>query len=166
MIRRVRYMRIATVIVWSAIILLAVSTALFLPTLQTIDSRYIVTTDQMHRLEQSGVITKAVDVMDLQKRTRAIKDKLASSLPASPMQYINHIRTYEGSGIRLIGYGVTNADKPIVEVHGVATTRQNLQQFIATLQADSTIATVDSPVTNFVKSSQSEFTITITFKTV
>jgi len=165
-IERIRYMRIATVTLWVGIILFVVAIALFLPTLQTINSRFLITNEQMVRLEQSGAITKAVDVIELQRRTRVLKDILAANLPVSPMQYIDRIRTHATAGIILNGYDMSTAEKPVVEVRGVASTRQGLQQFVSALQSDATVASVDSPVSNFVKSSQSDFIITVTFKSL
>ncbi len=166
MIRHTRYTRIVTVVLWAAILMLVISALLLLPTVHTIQSRAVITNEQMARLEQSGVITKAVDVIDLQKRARVMKEKLAAQLPVPPMEYVERIRAYEDSGIKMTGYKINSADKPILQIYGVAMTRQTLQRFIAALQADPTIQTVDSPVTNFVKSTQSSFMITVTFKAI
>ena len=166
MIRRTRCVRIVVVAIWSTIILILVAGVLFLPTLLTINTRYAIARGQTDRLQQSGVIITAADIALLEKRTKAVKDKLAVPAPLSPMDYTTHIRAHETSGITLIGYDMGNTDKLNMQVRGIAATRQALQQFVAALQEEATIATVDSPVTNFVKSSESEFTITVTFKPI
>lgn len=159
-------MRIATVSVWSVVILIFVAGILFLPTLQTINSRYMIAKEQMERLEQSGAIAKAVDIEALVARTSVLTEKLAVAVPPSPMEYMQYVQKYRSDGIRITGYEMSAADKPIMQIRGVASTRENLQQFVGLLQAEPAVATVDSPVANFVKSSQSEFMITVTFKTL
>ena len=162
-LKRIRILRIATVIIWEVILLAVVAAALLLPTLMTVNSRYAIAIGQTERLEQSGAITKPVDVIELQQRTRLLKEKLAAPLVETPIGYIEHIQNKETSGIRLTGFAMSTTD-PVLEVSGVATSRQSLQQFIAVLEADAAIEVVDSPVTNFVKSTQSQFKIVITFK--
>jgi hypothetical protein len=162
-IKRIRTMRIITVVLWAIILLLGATALLFLPTLQTINSRYSITTAQMDHLEQSGVIIKSADVVSFERRLVVIKNKLALKTPPAPMAYVERIRTY-AQGIELTGYTINSADKPIVQVRGVASTRQALQQFVTALQNDTTIAVVDSPIANFVKSNQGSFTLTVTFK--
>lgn len=162
-IKRIRTMRIMIVIVWGAILLFGVATVLFVPTLQTINSRYSIASTQMDRLEQSGAIIKPADVMSFERRLVVIKNKLALKVAPPPMEYVERIRVH-AEGIELTGYTISSADKPVIQVRGVASTRQALQQFVTALQNDSTIAVVDSPIANFVKSSQGSFTVTVTFK--
>ncbi len=164
-IRTIRYLRIMTVVVWGLIILGVAAGALFLPSLLTVNSRYAIEVAQTRHLEQSGVIVKAADVVDLQQRTKSIKDKLAAPRTKTPLEYIAYIRNHEGTGVRLTGFTVHTTEKPTISVVGVAPTRQSLQGFVDALKSDPLIESVESPVTNFVKSTQSEFTISVIFIT-
>ncbi len=165
LIRRIRSMRITIATLWAGSIILAASVALFVPTLQTINSRHAIVSTQIKKLEASGTVTKTADVVSLERRVKAVKEKLAAPLPTDPTVLIDQLRAYQTAGIRLTGYDLAT-DKPVVQLHGTATDRQSLQQFVATLQRDQSIGAVDSPIANFVKSSQSEFTVTVTFKSV
>lgn len=157
-------MRIATVMIWVFTILLIIAAALFLPTLMTINSRYQIALAQVARLEATGVIIKPVDVESLTRRAKVLESKLAAPSAVNPLEYINRIRSTAKGGIILKGFTVADTTVPAVEVVGIASTRQSLQAFITALEADPSIDIVDSPITNFVKSTQSDFTIRVTFK--
>jgi hypothetical protein len=163
LIRRIRFMRMCTTIVSAIVVLAVIAGLLLLPTLETIRSRKIALQAYTKQLEEEGMIVSAEDITNLQSRTTALSARLAVPLPESPLSYIGIVKTHQISGIRLVGYEILNPEKRTLQIRGVATTRQILQQFISALQEDARIATVDSPVTNFVKSTESEFTMTITF---
>ncbi len=165
-IAHLRSMRMITTSLFAAIVLVAVAGMLFLPTLQTINSRYTIALDQMHRLEAKGEVIKPLDITDLQSRIKTLKTKLAAVMPVSPLEYVQHIRNYETRGIHMTGYVMNTTDQPVMQIRGIADTREALQQLITDLQSDQTISSIDSPVSNFVKSTQGEFVITITFKNV
>ncbi len=153
----------ATGILVGVMVLMGVSALLFLPTLELISARYLLVNTQTRALEANGSIAKSVDVMSLSKAVKTIKEKLDAPIPPSPLAYIAIMRSDQTAGITFTGYGIADATQPIVELHGVAATREALQQFVDALHHDSAVASVDSPVENFVKSTQSQFVITVTF---
>lgn len=163
-VRKIRYMRIATVVFTGGIILLIISVALFMPTLMTINNRYALANEQIKKLELSGTVLKKVDIAELLSKTDKLTKKLALNLPPSALEYIGVIKKYEKTNIKLIGFDFQERDIPRVEVRGVASTRQSLQDFISNIENDENVEMVDSPVSNFIKTSQGEFVITVTFK--
>lgn len=163
LIRRMRWMRIATTCLVGVILLVVIAAVLLLPTFETIQSRKVALGAYTKQLEAKGAIVSAGDISALEARTAVVAERLAGKIPESPLSYINTIKANQIQGIRLTGYEVATPEKRMVQLRGVAATRQVLQQFIAALQQDSHISAVDSPITNFVKSAESEFTMMITF---
>lgn len=156
-------MRIATAICLGCIVLSSTALILLLPTYETTQSRKAALGAYTKQLEENGAIISEGDVTALQSRITALSQKLASPLPSSPLVYIDIIKTNHIQGIRFTGYEITSPEKRIVQLRGVASNRQVLQQFIAALDQDTRVSVVDSPIANFVKSAESEFTMTITF---
>lgn len=162
-IKQLRFLRMATVSLFVGSILVLIASVLFWPTLITVNSRFAIISAEMQKLEASGVFTKPVDVLNLEYRARAITAQFATKLPPSPMKYIEIVRGHAVLGITLQGFTVDDATIGSVRVVGTAQTRQQLQEFIARLESDDMITTVDSPVSNFVKNTKSDFGITVTF---
>jgi hypothetical protein len=134
-----------------------------LPTYETTHSRKVALSAYTKQLEENGDIVAVSDIAALETRVGTLSQRLAVSLPPSPLVYIDIIKQNQTTGIRFTGYECSAPEKRIVQLRGVAANRQALQQFIASLEKDERISVVDSPVTNFVKSAESEFTMTITF---
>lgn len=161
-IDRVRILRIITTLIWSLVILVLVGTILYFPTLITINSRYAIALNQMRLLEKSGTIISPVDVTSLDTRTRTLQAKLAATLSTTPIEYLSIARKLTPGDVNVTGFSVT---KNTLQITGIATTRRALQSYISILQNNSSIQSVDSPVSNFVKSVRIPFTISVTFKT-
>jgi hypothetical protein len=108
-------------------------------------------------------MVSAADIAALEARTKRMREKLTAKVPASPLVFVQIVGEVTVPGVKLVGFDIPNPEKNTVQIRGTASTREALQQFIGALQKDARIATVDSPITNFVKSSESEFTLTLTF---
>lgn len=162
-IRRIRQMRIGTSIFVGITVLAGVAVLLLLPTYETTQSRKVTLGTYTKQLEENGEIVASEDIDVLGSRVSNLAQKLAVALPSSPLIYIDTIKANQIQGIRFTGYEFSSPEKRTVQLRGVAANRQVLQQFIAALGQDSRVSVVDSPITNFVKSAESEFTMTITF---
>jgi hypothetical protein len=164
-IKKIRLLRMINTFIWIGIILVFIGVVLFLPTLITINSRYDIAEVQMKKLEESGAIIKAVDIASLETRTRLLLTKLGATLSVSPVDYIAFVKNMTPTTITLKGFNMGSSNAvPTLDVSGISKTRQDLQQFVDTIKANPKVALVDSPVSNFVKSTDNEFKITITFK--
>lgn len=162
-IRHVRHMRVATSVFVGVILLAIIGAVLLLPTYETIRSRKTALGAYTKQLEENGDIVASSDVTALEARTAALSQKLAAPLPSSPLEYMDVVKANQIQGIRFTGYEFTSPEKRTVQLRGIASNRQVLQQFIAALGQDPRVSVVDSPIANFVKSAESEFTMTITF---
>lgn len=163
-IKRLRALRIGIVTVWAFILFVIVAALLLLPLLITIDSRFIIAQKQISILEKSGAVVNPVDVASIEDQVKVLSNKLAGALPTPPMEYVGLISNSSKVGVTLSGFLMENGTVSKLEVSGIATTREALQRFIALLEKDERVSKVESPVSNFVKNTNSSFRVTITFK--
>lgn len=151
------------VTLWAGIVLVGVAAILLIPLFVAISSRFSLVNEQISSLEQRGVVLSPVDVASLQERVGILSRKLTTKEVPPPTRYIEHIRGALTSGNVLSGFVFAQGVAPVVEVSGVATTRQALQAFVTALEQNPAVASVESPVSNYVKSTNSQFNLTITF---
>ncbi len=164
MVKNIRYIRMANVFVLGLALLIVVAGVLLVPIFITINSRYSIAQSEINHLEESGIIIKDVDLASLEARTRTLLLKLSTTLPMSPVQYIALVRDLTPSSIYIQDFAMTNTIIPTLYLSGIARSRADLQNFVDTIKADPTVVSVNSPVSNFVKSVGGDFKISITFK--
>ncbi len=165
MIGRMRGLRAATVTMVAVVVLALVIGITLLPVMVAVNTRYAIAGNQLDLLQKSGAITNPVDIDALDVRLSAVAGKLAVPATASPIDYVGIIRSLASANVSLSGFSLhEGAATATLTVTGVARTREALQQFVAGLEGDARISAVDSPVSNYVKSTNSLFTITVTFK--
>ncbi len=161
-IERIRNIRIAQTVISGTIILIIVCAVLLVPTLITINSRFAIATTQMTALERDGMMASDIDLTTLQTRAQTVKEKLAVETGISPTARIESIRAVAKSGITI--NRLTTEDGMIIEVFGVAQSREALQAFTTAINALPNIAMVDSPVSNFIKNKNGMFRVVVSFK--
>ncbi len=162
-VARIRVFRLAIATVSALALLTGIAVLLMLPLLVTINTRFALAEKQIVALENEGSLARPADVDALSARVDALSRKLASPLPASPMEAITVVRSVAVPGITLTGFSL-ETPAAALEVAGTAATREALQRFVATLEAAPQIALVDSPVSNYVQSTKGTFTIIVTFE--
>lgn len=139
---------------------------LLLPTARALSGRYAAITQELSHGADDGslIATSAIDT--LAHRVAPLTTAFVSASTTTPVLYMDTIASVAHANtvaIHINRYAVTDAGGHSVEVGGTATTRAALQNFIDTLRQTASIARVDSPVNNFVKSTNVPFTITIIF---
>lgn len=164
-VEKIRTLRVVAITLWALIALAVVAGVLLIPLFVTINSRFSIVNQQISALEQQGVVVSPVDVASLQERVNVLARKLTTKEVPSPIEYIDMIRSASVSGIVLSGFVFVPGQSPLVEVAGTASSRQSLQNFVATLEKNPTVTLVESPVSNYVKSTNSPFNIAVTFIT-
>lgn len=158
-----RILRITTTYLVSVILLGCASLLLLLPTYTAVQARAQAMRTHTQELHAEGALVSSADIEALQSRTKFLREKLTAKIGASPLLYIDIVIEHTMQGVRIVGFEIPTPEKYTMQVRGTAATRQALQTFITALQGDSRIAVVDSPITNFVKSAESEFNLTLTF---
>jgi hypothetical protein len=161
-IEHVRLLRIVRTVFLGFIILIGMAGVLLVPTLLTINSRFRIATDQIASLERDGTLVSSVDLATLQKRARSVGAKLATPPASGPIEYVSVIRDTVVPGVTINRFATTEGGA--LAVYGTASTRSVLQSFIKVLESNTRVLAVDSSVANFVKATNSPFSITITFK--
>lgn len=162
LIKRLRNLRILNSVLMALIILSAIVFILSIPTALAINARHALFVKELHTLEDNGEIVKEENVTNLQNKVKNIKEKFAADLAPSPLVYMDVVRRNINSGITLRGF--ESVSDQSIQVHGLANKRQDVQQLVDTLEQVETVDKVDSPVSNYIKSTNSEFVITVTFK--
>ncbi len=142
--------------------LLFILAILLVPTLLTINSRFTLANDQIKLVQKNSMIPSDIDLTTLEQRAVAAQAKLASTPRTPPTQYIALIKEATPPGIVIRQFGTE--DGLLFQVSGVSENRELLQSFIAVLQANGQVATVDNPVSNFIKNKNGEFKLSISFK--
>lgn len=165
-IELIRFLRIIKITLIAIIILAITSVALFFPSLITINNHFTLARHEFKTLEMQGVVLKPTVIEVLDSRVRVLTEKLAFPTTPSPTEYVALIRSIAQSSIILSGFTMEKAGTAVVAVSGVASTRETLQSFVESLQKNESIMSVDSPLSNYIKSKNNEFRITVTFKPV
>lgn len=161
-IERIRFIRFVRIVVVGFASTFLIAGLLLFPTLFTINSRFAIATNQIKSLENEGAIVREVDISSLESRARLASLKLSNKIEVQPTEYIESVRLVAPKGISIDRFAVTK-DKTL-EVSGIAQSRETLQSFIKSLESKPEVSKVDSPVSNFIKSTNSLFILTITFK--
>lgn len=163
-VAKLRLLRIVTTTLWALTFLIGAAGVLLVPFIFMVNGRFALANQSLRTLESNGVAISSLDVAALEARTQALSKKLATELPMAPTEYIARVRSLAGTGIALSGFDMEAGDAPSLKVSGVASSREVLQRFVDTLQHDEGVVSVESPVSNYVKSTSSPFDITVTFK--
>lgn len=163
LVRRIRIVRLISTCLAGVIVLALVAVILIAPTLEVVRSRARALGLYSRELQASGSMVSPQEVAQLQARTKVVRERLTVKLPTPPLVFVEIIQAHTVPGVRLTAFDIQSPEKRMLQLRGTATTREALQRFVGVLEADTRIALVDSPITNFVKSSESEFTLTLTF---
>lgn len=161
-IENIRSIRLFRMIVLGFIIVISVGGLLLFPTLFNINSRFNLATNQIKSLENEGSIVSVINIAELEQRAQKVQKKLSLPPVPQPTDYIATVTSMVAPGIVLERFNLEQ--EKTLEVFGINKTREGLQKFIKDLQSDASVESVDSPVSNFVKSKNSTFKITIKFK--
>lgn len=164
MIARLRILRAMVMIVLLCAIAMVVALLLLLPASVVIKNQYEIAQTQLNQYALKGELIPQARVDALIPQVAGIAGALTAPTSATPVRYMQAITSNIPAGIMLSGISVDAQKATSVTISGTANNRTTLQQFVALLGRIDGVATVDSPVANYVKSQNAEFSITITFK--
>lgn len=162
-VRHIRTLRIWGAIVSGVGLLVLICVILLLPTYRLLKTQEQIVDTYTKQLQDDGVLVTTADIESAQTAIQRLQEKIAAKPSVSPFYYIAIIQNAHVLGIRIKSYDMAATDKKMLQIRGVANDRMTLQQFVASLQNDPRITSVDSPVSNFVKSTENEFTISVIF---
>ncbi|MBP6858055.1 MAG: hypothetical protein KBC11_02605 [Candidatus Pacebacteria bacterium] len=158
-IRMIRFLQSVTI----GFLLICVAIIfLLLPTFFNINYRFSLETKQIDELQKKGMVSSDVDLSNLAQRSKSVESKLSIPKIVEPTEYIKTITDFVLPGLSIDRFATIEAKT--LEISGVVDTRETLQAFIKIIEGSPTVSSVDSPVSNFVKSKNSEFKITVLFK--
>lgn len=161
-IEKIRTIRLVVASILGFICVVIVGAILLVPTFITINSRYSITKKQISDLQKNSSITTDVDIASFEKKVSLISSKLSSPKKNQPTMYFDVARSLVPQGISVTQFITIDSNR--ITVSGVADNRESLQSFIKALEANENIASVDNPVSNFIKNKNSVFSLSISFK--
>ncbi len=164
LVKRLYKAKTISVTIWFLIAMTVFGVVLFLPTLFTINSRFGIAQHQIKTLEQSGELVSPVDIALYEKTVEGLLQSLAAPQPLPPTRYINILTNTLTPGVTLTGFEILKSDDRImVRTGGIATTRESLQAYLIMLEQHDMVAMVDNPISNYIGSRDTEFSVVVTF---
>ncbi len=157
------YVFLFTFILLAGIIL----TLLFIPS--AIFSKYknITVANQLESTK-SVEVNEGVDAVALIKKLNAIVKVLSISgqTGLSPSDLVNKIISIKNTDIKISAISISNIQDVVTKIviTGVSKTRDSLTSFDNGLISDGTFASVDLPISSLIKSTDANFTMTLTYK--
>ncbi|MEN9614369.1 MAG: hypothetical protein RLZZ347_676 [Candidatus Parcubacteria bacterium] len=137
------------------------------PSLVLIQNREKLVTTKLDTILASQKKLLAANPDEIAKGTKEMIRLLTTrSQVTSVSALLDRIVSHQIEGVRLtaLDYSLAGAGATVV-VSGVASTRQVLSAFVKRLEADGALGTVSIPVSNFTKSTNLEFSLSIQVKT-
>ncbi|MBP9690978.1 hypothetical protein KBD81_02760 [Candidatus Woesebacteria bacterium] len=163
LVDRLRIFRVVMTVVMACALFIVVGIGLFVPTLVTINTRYAIATSQVEQFRASGAVVNPLAVSDLETRTTVLVDKFATPVSDAPVDYVTRVRSAAIAGVQLTGFVMQQGGIPMMQVTGTATSREQVQRFVETLRETAGVTTVESPLSNLIKSRDADFVVTVTF---
>lgn len=119
---------------------------------------------QLQKLEARDNFFNDVDLSTLDQRSQVLDKKLSAPEGNDPILYVKKIEAVTPHTIAVSRYSVGDTASPVLQIFGISSSRVNLESFVKALQAVPEVLSVDSPIANYVKNGNADFTITVTFK--
>jgi hypothetical protein len=158
-----RILRIWIVIIIGTISLISISLILFFPTFLVINGKYNEAKEDEKKIQASYSITpESVEAL-----SKKISDTVVLfSGPGAPstLNYLAILEEKKVPGVSVSRVQSDSRDKKTIVIGGIASTRAKLQQYELSFRNDVRVEKVESPVSNYVKTQNTVFVFTITFK--
>lgn len=158
-----RILRIWIVIIIGTISLISISLILFFPTFLVINGKYNEAKEDEKKIEASFSITPE-SVETLSKKISDTVALFSAPETSSTLDYLAIVEEKKVSGVSVSRLQTASRAKKTIEVGGIASTRAKLQQYELSFRNDPRVEKVESPVSNYVKTQNTVFVFTITFK--
>lgn len=152
-IRHVRWFRLLNSSMWLFIGILFAFCALLIPS-------YLLAKKQKDYFE-GQIEVPPVSIADLQQRVRALQAVSVQQTSTNHSDAILVLDRHVPQGVLITEYRV---EGKVVQVRGVVPLKQALDEYIEALQADERVASVESPLANFLIQGESEFTLQVEIK--
>jgi hypothetical protein len=163
LIRRLRTLRGVCGLLCLIIAVAIAALLLLMPASKEIKAHYAVAHAAAVRYEAAGSFVASKDIVDATHSANALASILAPAKTFSPVDAMQLLNAAVPHTVSITQYSVNTAS-PVLVISGTATTRSALQSFVEVLQRSNFVASVDSPVDNYVKNNNPAFTMTVTFK--
>lgn len=164
LLRRIWKLRACITALAALIVAIVIGGLLFFPTLFLVNARYNVAEEQIRMLESKSTFFSEQDLVSLRTLAGDLEKKLVGETFLDPTQSVQKIQSVLPSTITLSRYAVSDTSQGTMQLFGIAKTRAALEAFVRTLEGLPEIESVESPISNYVKSTNASFTITLSVK--
>jgi len=157
---RVRFLIVAFTLVFVGEI---ISLILLVPPYLTAETRINLLNEQSASLKAQNVTTETSKLTDVVRQTNTYLNIFnSSSAPTGVVSVIQNIISTRGSAILMNSfvYKAQNGQQQII-VHGTASSRQALLDFVKKIKIQPGVVSADLPVSDFAKAANIDFSITI-----
>jgi hypothetical protein len=158
-----RILRIWIAIIIGTISLISVSLILFFPTFLVINGKYNEAKEEEKKIQTSFSVTSE-SVEELSKKISSIVGMFSGPVAPSTLDYIAILEEKKVPGVSVSRIQSDSRDKRTITIGGIAASRAKLQQYELSFRNDLRVEKVESPVSNYVKTQNTVFVFTITFK--
>jgi len=120
--------------------------------------------DDRRILEAEGMLAAESTVSTEAERIKSTAQAFSLDHTFLPLEAIAAITEKKPAGVRITRITVEDSSKMSIGVSGTARDRQTLQTFVDRLHENPDVLSIDSPISNFVKSEDGAFRIGVVFK--
>lgn len=159
-------MRVVVVALLFLIIALLLGLILLMPSFVLISGREKLATEKLATVLTTQEKLLAGNPDENARETKEIMRLLSTrSKQSSVSELFDRVSAHRFSGVRITSLtaSINENNMPAIGVSGVASTRQALSAFVKTLEVDKAFTGVSVPVSNFAKSTNLEFTLSLIY---
>lgn len=164
MLGRIWRLRMAIVVFVACILLEGIAGLLFFPTWLLVTNRYDFFQKQIASITSQQNFFSDADLNILDHTALTLEKKLTGTIGNDPTAYVKIIQSLTPAAVVVNKYSIGDTTNPVLQILGTAKTRNDLEGFVKELQASPSVASVDSPISNYVKNVNADFSIIVTFK--
>ena len=163
-IKQVQHWRVAAVLLIATIVLAVIALLLLVPSYLMVQSRFKIAQASYGELEKAGRVTSNKEVVQLSQEVGILKRAFTTKEDFSVLTAIERVNAIKPSGISITRISMEAAKDRKISFSGIFKNRAALQQFSEVLASAPSVASVDNPVSNFIKNENGEFNLLVQFK--
>lgn len=161
------FLRLAIFLLYFVLATSLILISLFTPTFFFNEYKNAAVNSQLKSIKQQN-INSSEDPANFIKNTNRLAVALANGTNATitHSDLINKVVSLKNKGIKILSISIStdNANNETISVNGISSTRDSLTTYEKNIQTDGFFDKVTFPVLDFIKSSNSNFSVTLTYK--
>ncbi len=161
-IKRTLRLRVINATLVFLLFLVAVGVLLMIPSFVSVNLRYSIAKNTYTTLSEGATFANEADITAVTADIERLKRAYGNQDTFSVLAALDTVTI--PPGITVTNIAMESTQKRSISFSGISRDRATLQQFIASLHQEDAVASVDNPVSNFVKNQNGQFTVLVQFK--